>query len=523
VFSPDSLPGYTRYRAADHLTMVDDRGAAAVLAWTRTGGPLLWRASAGWLGTRTVTSLDGREDESYLAPERYPEFGLPDSPKSEPFFVYRGEEPYFRRATSQRWTLRADVQRPGQSGNLIKAGGGFTYEHAELRELDLTVRALRLDSLRTYRVWAPGGYAYAHGRWAFEGLVANGGLRLDYFDAGPQADEQAFPTSAGSWWVLSPRLGIAYPISVRDVFSLSYVRVSQYPDRDFLYDQRDLTINRQPIGRPDLEPATEISYQAAVKHLFDEQWSLQAAVFYRDLFGLVGARNIQPAFDVSQLHYRSEEDAHAAGVEMSLRYASTRGHAELHYTYLEARGTVSSEEGVPFGPQLGRRPESIGQHALDWDRRHSIALLFDREWPGVGSLSWTTQIGSGLPWTPRERRTLETDLSQENTRRFKWDEHTAVAVRGFVPWTEERLTLGVEVLNLFDYRSEVAVTTDGYPHPVINTLYDDYGAFRTESGRGGGAYWNDLDGDGLPGWRPVHDARLYAPPRSFRMTLNVRW
>jgi hypothetical protein len=523
VYSRDPRPGYTRYRAADHLAITDARGLATILSYARPSGPWLYRGAAGWVTHRSITSLDGRDDESYLDPARFPEFGLADSPKSEPFYVYRGDEPFFRRRRSERWEARADAQRTSPAGHLLELGGGFTYEHVALRELDLTVTRVQIDSLRSYEAWAPGGYAYAHGRWAFEGLVANAGMRLEAFTAGPQSDRQAYGREPETVWSLSPRLGVAYPISVRSVFSLSYARVTQNPERDFLYDDRPRTTNRQPIGQPTLIPATVISYQAAVKHVFDPRWSVQAAVFYRDLWNLVGARNHQPRLQIAELRYASEENGSASGFELSLRQSEARGFAELHYTYLDARGTISGEEGVPYGPRQLRRPESIGQHPLDWDRRHSFALVAHRDWPRYGSLSWTTFVGSGLPWTPRTRRQEDADLSRENSERFEWTETTSLAARMYVPWAPNAVTLGVEVRNLFDHRSEIAATTDGYPHPLINTYYDDYAAFRTETGRPGGAYWNDRDGNGLPGWRPVHDPRLFAAPRAVRFTLNARW
>jgi hypothetical protein len=64
-------------------------------------------------------------------------------------------------------------------------------------------------------------------------------------------------------------------------------------------------------------------------------------------------------------------------------------------------------------------------------------------------------------------------------------------------------------------------TVDGYPNPAINTLYDDYGAYRTETGQGGGAYWLQ-PADGSPGhWVPVHDPRLLNPPRTVRFSLGA--
>src|SRR4029077_19647290 len=88
----------------------------------------------------------------------------------------------------------------------------------------------------------------------------------------------------------SPRLGIAYPISTRDVFSMAYARVQQDPDRDLLYDQRTVITNRQPLGNPAIGPARMISYEAAVKHLVSATWALQSSFFYRDLALIAGPR-----------------------------------------------------------------------------------------------------------------------------------------------------------------------------------------------------------------------------------------
>jgi outer membrane receptor protein involved in Fe transport len=348
-------------------------------------------------------------------------------------------------------------------------------------------------------------------------------MRVEYFTAGPQAEAQSLGAPARAFWTFSPRLGIAYPLSVRDVFSLSYVRIRQAPDRDYLYDSRLEVTNRQPIGNPALEPATLISYQGAVKHLFGPRWSLQASLFYRDLYALIGARNEHPERALPQMIYRNADDGHVLGWELSLiGVEADRARVELHYTWLDARGTTSREEGVPFGPRLSARPESIGEHALDWDRRHTLALSGYWRWRH-GSVAWTSVVGSPLPWSPRERWQLEVDLSQENTARLGWEETSTLSLRGFPPLVGRRFTVGLDVLNVFDRRNEFTATLDGYPNPLINTLYDEYGAHRTETGQGGGGYWNDANGDGSPGWIAVNDPRLFGPPRTVRLFLGVEF
>lgn len=521
--SPVPVDGYVRYRAADHRTVTDDRQLASVLSLEGEGPGRYDAVSLGWMRTRTITSVGGRDDESYLTKSRAPVFGFPDSPTSEPFDVYLGDEPYFRKSWSESFQLHARMERHTPHGEQFKLGAGLRYDEVALRSFDLALRDLGLDSLRQYHAWAPGGFLYAHGRWWFEGLAANAGLRLEYFTAGPQAEDQSLGAPAKDTWTVSPRLGFAYPVSDRDAFSLSYVRIQQAPPRDFLYDNRLKITNRQPIGNPAIGPATSISWQAALKHRIDAAWSVQAALFYRDLFGVIVPRNVRPARSIARVVYTDEGSGSASGIELSLAGApapATR--IEVHYTWMDARGTISSAEGVPYGSTLAWRPGSISQHPLDWDRRHSFTLALIRGGPRW-SLGWTTLAGSALPWTPAERRTLEADDSKTNSRRLAWEETSALAVRWSPPWTGARLTLGIDVLNVFDERNVRSVSVDGYPNSTINTVYDDYAAWRTETGLGGGAYWNDRNGDGLPGWRPVHDPRLLEAPRSIRLFAGTAW
>ncbi|MBI5711689.1 MAG: hypothetical protein HZC42_15505 [Candidatus Eisenbacteria bacterium] len=521
-FSPDYQPGYVRYRAADHVVMTDERRLAAVASVAAARGTDRAQLSLGWVHARRLVSLGARDDDSYITAQRLPVFGRANSPLSDPFRVYWGDDPFFQRSRSDALTLRLEAERITPRDDRLGFGLGLDYQSVALRELDGTAFGLRVDSLRSYRAWAPGGYAYVQGRWAFEGLVLNTGLRASYFTAGPQAPKQQDGAPARDIWSFSPRLGFAYPVSDRDVFSLSYARFQQDPPRDFLYDNRWALTIRQPLGNPRLLPATVISYQTAVKHRFDSVWALQTALFYRDVWGQVGTRNyiMPPGYRVAR--YENSDEGHALGGELTVFGAGARVRAELHYTYLTTWGTESLEEGTIYGPPVGLRPRPLGTHPLDWDRTHSIRLAASvADW-GPLSLSWITSLGSGLPWTPRARRELQSDEANVNARRLGWTEATDVSLRLALPWLS-RIRVGLEVRNLFDRRDELGPSVNGFPNPYINTIYDDYGAYRTETGRGGGGYLNDANGDGVEEWVAVHDPRLYAAPRRVRMSVRTSW
>lgn len=520
-FSADSLPGYDRYRAIDHLAMTDEhRGAAILSAWRALRGGRL-RGAASWVGASRLTSVGGRDDESYLDPSRAALWGRPGSPSS-PFLVYGGDEPYFQKSLAETYTLRGDWDVARESGNRGGAGVGLTYDHVRMRELDLTTYKLGLDSLRAYEAWAPGGYAYAQGRWVREGMVVNAGLRLEAFTAGPQAKRQSYPGSGRLLGTLSPRVGVAYPVSTRDVLSLAYVRIQQAPGRDFLYDDRLHISHRQPLGNPSLQPATVISYQAALKHLFDGGRALQASVFYRDLFGQIGVRELEPTLGVSYPQYENADAGHVEGFELEWIVPHGEGsELNLDYTYMHAVGNESLEEGLPFGDLFAPRVAPIGDVPLDWDRRHTFSAAWMWRKVPEWTFSWVTRLGSGLPWTPSPRRDFLTDLSLVNSRRLRAEENTSLSIRWGPPFLPTMWHLGfaLEVRNLFDSRSDRAATISGYPNPAINTFYDDYGAFRDETGLLGGAYWDESSNS----WVRVFDPRLQNPPRAVRFGVTARW
>lgn len=529
---------YFRYRAADHAVMTEERRIAVIGSWRGGGGDSPLRLAVGWTAASALTSVGLRRDRDYVNDGNRVIFGPYDYALADPFHAYFGDESYFRDAASSRWFARVDGGRAIGRHHRVRVGAGASYDFVRMTELDDAATEIPgVDTLRTYRAWAPGTYAYAQHRWEYGGLVWNAGLRVSSFTAGPQAkgpyvvpwlrtDE---PYSAPTIWSWSPRLGFSYPVSDRDAFSLAYSRTAQEPPRDLLYENRERGYNRHPLGNGQLRPAEVISWQAALKHILDPRWSLQLGVFYRDVWGQPGTRMFQPVQGLYRLRYESADDAHASGFELSLqRDWPGRQRLELAYTWMNAWGTHSSMEGLEFGTVVGPRPQPTGQHPLDWDQRHAISLTLLAIAPGGLDVSWRTRAASGLPWTPLDRLPTDPDAwpppyadqSRVNSARLPWSERTDVALR-WIPPVWSRVNLMLSVTNLFANATERLVTLSGYPNPIIGTLYDEYTAYRTETGLGGGAYWNDTDGDGTREWVRVHDPRLAAAPRSLRLGIEV--
>jgi len=531
-FSPTEIRGqkYSPYNAADHLPVTDIQRSAVIASLQRLGRRDRLRAALGWNLERRLTSLDGRDDESYLTALRKIGFGVEEHATSEPFDAMFGDTPYFRKTRAEWLEARVDWRRELRGGSAFGAGAGATHERLRLRELDLAWVPAAVDSSRIFRAAAPGAYGWVTGRWVRDGMILNGGLRAEWFT--PGADAEGMPNGAGADGVLSlsPRLGLSFPVTTRDAVQVSYARIVQAPGREYLYDSRAARIVAQhPQGNPDLEPATAISFEVSFRHLEGEHWSGRAGFFYRDLYRQVSARNVRvftgsgtPGYQ-DVLRYASEDAGRAVGFEWSLEHERAgRSRVSATYTWMRTEGSESFEDGVPFHPLQLPRPIPASENPLAWDQPHRVtvsALWFGR----VLSGSWSTVLASGLPWTPAARRQIAADLTSVHSRRLPGFTLTDVSLRAAPQRRLGGLSLGLEVRNLFDHRGQRRVSIDGYPHPVINTQFDDYAAHREQTGLGGGAYWNDADGDGVPGWVRVRDPRLDFAPRVIRLSLEREW
>ena len=232
-------------------------------------------------------------------------FGDKMDPVRDAFRAYAGDWPYFKRTRTDRYQATASgsiVQSPRSRWGF---GAGGRVGRRGLYELDSALPSSHLiDDVRAFHTGAPGGWAYVQNRWEREGLVFNGGLRAEYFSAGdasvplgntPGTTTPATRHAPGGITTWSPRLGLAFLISVRDAMSFTYARIHQPPGREYTGRKPALDLHPPPAGNPGLEPGELVTYQAAVKHLFNERWSGQVSAFHRDLFGQVGIVN-QPYY-----------------------------------------------------------------------------------------------------------------------------------------------------------------------------------------------------------------------------------
>ena len=211
--------------------------------------------------------------------------------------------------------------------------------------------------------------AYVQDRAEYGDLIVNAGVRWDYFDvdswrfrdpAAPARDAQGFTVDLSSmrktrrFHELSPRLGLAFPVSERTVFHLQYGRFAQMPAlRDMYVGGARLAAElgtqgfvRTPTGF-DIEPVRTTQYEIGFERQFAGLAAVDLTGFYRDVRGQLQLRRQElsaGAVNANAYNFVQNGDfATVKGLELACRTRRiNRFRALLNYTLSEARGTGSS-------------------------------------------------------------------------------------------------------------------------------------------------------------------------------------
>ncbi len=277
---------------------------------------------------------------------------------------------------------------------------------------------------RQYGLWV-------EDKMEFEGMVVNAGMRLDVFDINWDdypadiTDPVVDPVSGGevkdpvsidpqTYW--SPRLGIAFPVTERDLLSFNYNRNFQIPILRFAFTNVnwDFSGAFPIVGNPGLEPERTTSYELTLRHQFSEDLVLVSTGFYKDISGLTDTRQV--FYDARNWYglYINQDYGNVRGFELSLEKRFSNFYSgNLSYTYSVAKGKSSSARQNyenAWADNLIRTTETY----LNWDQRHTIygnvQFMIPRDTKLFGTsaldevmLSVIGRYGSGLPYSSPAR------------------------------------------------------------------------------------------------------------------------
>jgi outer membrane receptor protein involved in Fe transport len=317
--------------------------------------------------------------------------------------------------------------------------------------------------------------AYVQDKMEFEFMIVNAGIRLDYFEArgevledfGRPRTSERRPTEAK--WQLSPRFGLAFPLSDRGVVHLAYGHFFQMPPFEFLYANLDYIYDpeqglNRPFGYADLKPQQTVSYEIGLQQAFTDLLGVTFTTDFKDIRNLLGTRIevIKPGFDEpfpleKYGRYINRDYGQVKGFTAAFERRMGGGFAlDVDYTFQVARGNASDPRSVLLDEQAGVEPEKQ-LVPLDWDRRHQLNTSLTVGRPGGWLATMVGRLGSGLPYTPSladERIGLENSARRPGTVTFDLFASKNLKLGSFP------VAIYTRIFNVFDTRNEVGIYSD---------------------------------------------------------------
>jgi outer membrane receptor protein involved in Fe transport len=527
-WSPTRIDSTYRYEnLPDHIPTTDDRFQQFTAVWTnQVSDKSVWTTRLSSLNFNTLISV-GR-----LAPWEYDTqnpfywsgntvFGS----ENNLYFATHGDYPRYTRRQTSVYNLKTDFSTRRWKQHTWKTGLEAKYNRVQnlsLASPNAESNGLPGGTRSDFVNYNPEGAAYVQDRWEFEGLVLNAGVRFDIFTPGDQIASADLRSGKRYKQQFSPRLGIAYPVSDRDVLSFHYGWTYQTPTRTYIFENRGVSSTVNTKGNPDLEPETNIAYQAGVQHLFSRDIAGTFSVFFKDIYGLITVRQERDDFGNLLNVYYNGDYASARGFEASLSKAfSHKFSADISYTYSIATGVASDPNQALQFFNGGRLYLPISEQALDWDQRNTVNINATVRDPGKWGFRMLWSYGSGFPFTPAFRNDRRPDPVLNNSRRLPSESRLTIDGDKFYRVWGQNLTLFVDARNVLSAKNINSLSQAAYPNPFVNAAGDDYTIYYTETGRAGGAYLQDINGDNILDWVPLRDPRVFEEGRAVRMGISV--
>ncbi len=332
--------------------------------------------------------------------------------------------------------------------------------------------------------------AFLQDKMEFIYMVVNAGIRFDYFDPdGEVPTDFTRPTTsprqkAEPKWKISPRFGIAYPISEKGVIHVSYGHFFQIPNFEYLYTNPEFEvyplqdIPSQPpqsllntMGNADLKPQETVIYELGLQQQLSTLYGIAVTAFYKDIRNLLGTEVHKTFQGDRYARYINRDYAFVRGLtfEFEKRYSGGVG-ANIDYTYQIAKGNASDPNSAFLDAQTDPPKETEKQMVpLDWDRRHQINASLSLGYPGNYMATVVARYGTGLPYTPTFQN-IQTAVENNGRRpdEFYVDIHANKTFNLF----GLRNTFFLKIYNLFDRLNENEVFNDtGRAGYTLEPLY----------------------------------------------------
>ena len=325
--------------------------------------------------------------------------------------------------------------------------------------------------------------AYVQDKLELKELILNLGVRFDWFDPDhvkpknprvlPEAGSISLlsstePVRAKPKWQVSPRLGMAFPISDAGVIHAAYGHFFKVPPFAYIFENSEYKVigtNETRVGNPDLKPQQTIAYEIGLQQQLAETVGLEVTLFYSDFRNLLGLEIVRQVGNVySYLRRVNRDYGYNKGFSIHLkkrpsRYSMISG--SLDYTFQVGKSNESDPNNIAIVTVGGGRGQFFQQIEkqvlpLDWDQTHTLTGTFTVGHPDNWTLSFIGKFMTGQPYTPTPVR-LDVSAKFKNTDRKPNQLGLDMYLSKHFDYGHIKPTLFLRVFNVFDIANQLSV------------------------------------------------------------------
>jgi outer membrane receptor protein involved in Fe transport len=265
---------------------------------------------------------------------------------------------------------------------------------------------------------------------------------------------------------MSPRLGIAFPITDKGVFHTSYGHFFQIPPFEYLYTNPRFAVApggvRTLIGNANLNPQSTVIYEVGFQQELLGQLGVDITGFYKDARDLLGSRiydTYRSGYEYAR--YENRDYGNIRGITLAINKRPTTSDyltVSLDYTFQIAEGNASDPKQEYYNNQdYPPKKSNIQVVPLDWDQRHTVNMSVSYHNPKIIGIGLIGQFQSGLPYTPAIQ-TKETTFENSGRKPFNYTIDLRLSKQFSLMNMQYNIFL--KVYNLFDRKNEIEVFTD---------------------------------------------------------------
>lgn len=354
-----------------------------------------------------------------------------------------------------------------------------------------------------------------------------------FADFGGYSDNEDLKNKTG-WWretkttsQISPRLGIAYPISDKGVIHFSYGYFFKIPQFEYLYTNPGYFMGETEVhsglfGNPELKPQRTVSYELGIQQELARNIKMEMTGYYRDVRDWV-ATGVPISLGISgadYFSYTNKDYSNVRGIILSLDKTFGQGYSwHVDYTFQIAEGS-NSDPGDEYAAISGGDNNEPMRFIvpLNWDQRHTFNADF---FVGNGTYGadLLMQYGSGYPYTPEFNtssnigQNVSTNLPTNSRRKpvtvnFDLKMFYNVGIVG-----GGRGKVFMNIYNLFDRRNENTIWADT---GRANKTQDEERAYQLEALNPQPMRPNTIDDF-------YNHPEYYSAPRNIQLGFEVSW